>query len=406
MRDLDDARREVLAAMRLLPIVETPLDDALGLALAVDVIAAHDIPPFPNSGMDGFAVRAADVSTVPVELAIVGDLRAGYGPDTAVRPGSAVRIMTGAPIPPGADTVVRVEDTEELGDQVRILAVTRLGTAVRAAGGDVPAGAEVMWVGDRLTPARVGVLASLGIDRPQVRRRPVVAIMSTGDEVLDPATAELGPGQIRDANRPVLRAELAEVGADVLDLGIVPDDAVVLREALATAAARADAVVTSGGVSMGTHDLVKQVLAEMGEVGFWQVAMQPAKPFAFGHLDGAPLFGLPGNPVSAMVAFEQFVRPALLSMMGSRWLLRPRVRGMVTSHIRSDPSKVVFARASAVWGDGHWSAHPSDRQQSNMLSAMAEGDCFVVVPVGTAEVPAGGEAVLEMFRWPENREAP
>lgn len=406
MRDLDDARREVLAAMRPLPIVETPLDEALGLALAADVVAAHDIPSFPNSGMDGFAVRAADVSTVPVELAIVGDLRAGYGPDTAVRPGSAVRIMTGAPIPPGADTVVRVEDTEELGDQVRVLAVTRLGTAVRAAGGDVPAGAEVMWVGDRLTPARLGVLASLGIARPQVRRRPVVAIMSTGDEVLDPATAELGPGQIRDANRPVLRAELAEVGADVLDLGIVPDDAVVLREALVTAANRADAVVTSGGVSMGTHDLVKQVLAEMGEVGFWQVAMQPAKPFAFGHLDGAPLFGLPGNPVSAMVAFEQFVRPALLSMMGSRWLLRPRVRGRVTSDIRSDPSKVVFTRASAVWGDGHWSAHPSDRQQSNMLSAMAEGDCFVVVPVGTAEVPAGGEAVLEMFRWPENREAP
>jgi molybdopterin molybdotransferase len=405
MRPLEEARATVLAAMRPLPVASPDLADAEGLALVEDVVAAHDIPPFPNSSMDGYAVRASDVAEVPARLDVVADLRAGYVAGAEVRPGTAIAIMTGAPIPVGADAIVPVEQTRTADGVVTIGASVPTGAYVRHAGGDVAEGALVMRAGDRLGPAHLGVLASLGITNPPVRKRPVVALMSTGDEVVPPSTVDLGPGKIRDANRPVVTAMLNELGAEVVDLGIVKDDLGALKDALGVAANRADAVITSGGVSMGTHDLVKQVLAEAGTVEFWQVAMKPAKPFAFGHLDGTPLFGLPGNPVSAMVAFEQFVRPALLTMMGSTNVLRPRVDGFADGSLSTDPAKTVFLRAKAEYRSGVWIARLSDRQESNMLSAMAEGDCFVVVPRGTADLPDGGAVQLEMFRWPEDRPA-
>jgi molybdopterin molybdotransferase len=221
--------------------------------------------------------------------------------------------------------------------------------------------------------------------------------------LLPSETAALEPGTIRDANRPMLSGLLEELGSDVIDLGIVPDDAARLRATLEEAARTADVVLTSGGVSVGEYDLVKEVLSDLGDVEFWRVAMQPAKPFAFGFLGGIPLFGLPGNPVSVSVAFEQFVRPALLHGMGARSVFRPRVRGILSVPVRTDPEKTVFLRVSADYVDGEWRATPSGSQSSNVLSALARADAFAVVPVDAGNLPAGTEVDLEMFRWPETR---
>jgi molybdopterin molybdotransferase len=389
--------------MRPLPAVEVALEDALGMVLIRPVAAAHDLPPFANSAMDGYAVRSADVAVAPVRLRVVDDVPAGSVPRCPVGPGEATKIMTGAPMPEGADAVVRVEDTTADGDGVSIVVGVSAGANVRPAGGDVAAGTEVVAGGRRLTPPDVGVLASVGVARARVRRRPHVALMSTGDELMPVATVDLVPGAIRDSNRPLLRALLAEAGATVLDLGIVRDDAGALRDALAKGAAECDAVVTSGGVSMGEHDLVKQVLGELGGVDFWKVAMQPAKPFAFGAVGGAPFFGLPGNPVSVAVAFEQFLRPSLLTMMGADRVLRPRITGVMEEAVSTDPEKTVFLRAAVRHDRGAWRVRLSGGQGSNVLSALAAADGFAVVPRGTAGVEAGETVTLEMFRWPEER---
>ncbi len=407
MRPLEDARRDVLSAVELLPIIEVALDDAHRLALATAVVATDDVPPFTNSAMDGYAVQAADTATVPVELKVLEDVAAGHSARGSVVAGTAIKIMTGAPLPDGADAVVRVEDTESAGATVLIKATVGLGTAVRVAGGDVQSGTEVFGQGETITPAHLAVLASLGLARPVVHRRAVVAILSTGDEVVAVDGGALQPSQIRDTNRPLLRALLAEMGADVVDLGIVGDDAAEMRRRIEQGAADADAVITSGGVSMGEYDLVKQILAEIGSVEFWKVAMQPAKPFAFGHVSGTPLFGLPGNPVSVMVAFEQFARPALLKMMGHRAIFRPRVPGTLIGGVSTDPAKTVFSRVVATHvathtGDG-WQARLVGEQSSNVLSALAIGNAFAVVPRGQADVADGGLTSLEMFRWPSTR---
>jgi molybdopterin molybdotransferase len=404
MKPLPDAQRDVLAAVPRLPVIAVPLQEATGLVLAEPVVASHDVPPFANSAMDGYAVRAADVQETPVDLQVLEDLPAGYVASSAVASGTAVKIMTGAPIPTGADAVVQVEDTELHDDRVTIRNPVLPGTNLRAAGGDVRAGTLVFEPGVRLGGAQLGVLASLGVARPAVGRRPRVAILSTGDEVMPPEVDELQPGQIRDSNRIVLHGLLTELGAEVLDLGIVPDRADLLRSTLEKAAAEADAVITSGGVSMGEYDLVKTVLRELGHIDFWQVAMQPGKPFAFGLLNDTPFFGLPGNPVSVMVAFEQFARPALLHMMGAESLFRPRVRGTMVEAVHTNPEKVVFVRVHAdpVAG-GEWKARLSGGQLSNMLSAMAYGNSFAVVPVGLGSLGPGDEVDLEMFTWPETR---
>jgi len=339
MKPLADAQRAVLDAMKPLPVVAMPLREARGLALAVPLVAPHDLPPFPNSAMDGYAVRAADVAAAPVTLPVLEDVPAGRVPSQPVTGGTAIKIMTGAPLPDGADAVVKVEDTEPGDGEVRILVAIPAGTAVRPAGGDVTAGFEVFPAGVRLTPARLGICASFGVATPQVRRRPRVAILSTGDELVPAETADLAPGKIRDSNRFLLRGLIEELGAVVIDHGIVPDEATVLNRVLGHAAANSDAVVTSGGVSMGEYDLVKSELALLGTVDFWRVAMQPAKPFAFGNLGGTPFFGLPGNPVSVVVSFEQFLRPALLAMMGAARLFRPRVPGILDGDVRTDPER-------------------------------------------------------------------
>lgn len=404
MRSLTDARRDVLAAVPALPVVSVGLFEASGLALAQPVIAGHDVPPFANSAMDGYAVRAEDVQGAPVVLEVIEDLPAGYVASLSVRPGTATKIMTGAPMPAGADAVVPVEDAEQRDATVSIRSAVVSGSNVRAAGGDVAAGTKIFEAGQRLGAAQLGVLASVGVSTPAVRRRPRVAILSTGDEVVDPAVVELQPGQIRDSNRVVLNCLLQEFGADVLDLGIVPDDAALLRATLDKASDQSDVIVTSGGVSMGEYDLVKTVLRDLGEIDFWQVAMQPGKPFAFGLLNGVPFFGLPGNPVSVMVAFEQLARPALLHMMGATNLFRPRVQGRLLQAVETNPDRAVFLRVKATLDEGgRWVAGLSGGQLSNMLSGVAYANAFAVSPVGTGAIAAGDEVDLEMFTWPEAR---
>lgn len=399
MKPLEEAQRDVLAGVPRLEPVDVELRAALGLVLSEDVIAPHDVPPFANSAMDGFAVMGADVATAGAELEILEDLAAGHVSSAAIRPRTAIRIMTGAPIPAGADTVVRVEDTDSDDRTVRIAVQVPTGTAVRPAGGDVTAGSVVFPAGTELAPAHLGVLATIGVTQPRVFRNPRVAVMSTGDEVVAPETATLAPGTIRDANRPLLAGLLAEVGVDVEDFGIVGDDRDRLRSQLASAAADCDVVVTSGGVSMGDYDLVKHVLAELGSVEFWKVAMQPAKPFAFGSIEGTPLFGLPGNPVSVMVAFESFLRPALLAMRGSQHLFRPLSTGFWAESVETDPAKTVFLRV--VRGDD--GVRLAGRQDSNVLSATANADAWAVVGVGIGKMEAGEAVPLLEIRLPSSR---
>ena len=276
-------------------------------------------------------------------------------------------------------------------------------TSCRPAGRHVMTGETGFEPGVRLTPPHVAVLASLGLPSIPVRRRPTVALMSTGDEVRRPDTMSLEPGQIRDSNRPLLAGLLAELGADVIDLGIIEDDEAVLRDTVEKAASVADVIFTSGGVSMCEYDLVKIVLRDLGTTDFWQVAMQPAKPFSFRHIEGTPLFGLPGNPVSVMVAFEQFARPALLHMMGAGQIFRPRVAGTMDEPIATDPAKTVFARVAIESTWEGFIVKRSGGQNSNILSALARADGFAVVPVGVGELQVGDPVELEMFRWPEGR---
>lgn len=402
MRPLAEAQREVLAAVPALPTVRVAVFDALGLVLAEQVVAPHDVPAFTNSAMDGYAVIGADVASVPVTLSVVDDVAAGHVSSATVTAGTAIKIMTGATVPAGADTIVKVEDTEPGDGSVQILAATATGTAVRPAGGDLVAGSSVFEAGERLTARHLAVLASLGVS-PVVRRRPIAAVLSTGDEVLAPDASELLPGQIRDSNRPLIKSLLGELGAEVLDLGIIPDDPDALREALRRAVEEADVIVTSGGVSMGEHDIVKLTLRELGTVEFWRIAIQPAKPFGFGNIDGVPIFGLPGNPVSVMVSFEQFARPALLHMMGADLLFRPQIDAVAVEGWHTDPAKTVFTRVTVEMRDGKAYARPSGGQMSNVLSALARADAFAPVPVGVGDVAEGDTVTLEMFRWPESR---
>jgi molybdopterin molybdotransferase len=404
MKPLEEARSAVLSAVGRLGSEAVDIWEAAGRILATDVVAPEDVPPFPNSAMDGFAVRATDVTGPGSVLEVIGDLAAGHAADTEVGPGQALKIMTGAPMPAGADTVVKVEDTSSEGGKVVIEVPVEPGTAVRPAGGDVARGRLVFAAGTRLTPMHIGVLATIGVARPEVSSRPRVAFMSTGDELAPVETATLAPGGIRDSNRPMLKSLLVDAGADLVDLGIIPDDADVLRQALEKGS-QADVLVSTGGVSMGDYDVTKLVLEGKSDVDFWKIAIQPAKPFAFGRVGDALFFGLPGNPVSVLVSFEQFLRPALLRMQGARAILRPRLVGVAADDLVTDPEKTVFVRVVLDGlDDGVPQVRSSGGQSSNVLSAAAAADAFAVVPVGIGTIPAGGSVTLEMFKWPASRE--
>ena len=402
MRSIADVRAAILASVRQLPHETVPFQDAVGRILAEPVVAPHDVPSFANSAMDGFAVRAGDVTSPGAVLEIVEDVAAGQVARGSVGEGQSIKIMTGAPIPPGADTVVRVEDTEEEDGKVRIATSPERGTSVRPPGGDVAAGTTVFEPGTRLSPAHIGVLATIGVVEPVVARRPRVAVMSTGDELVPPDTADLGPGLIRDSNRPMLLGLTTGAGGETLDMGRIPDDADALRAALGEAAAVADAIVTSGGVSMGEFDVTKMVLRDEADVEFYPVAMKPGKPQGFGKVGGAPFFGLPGNPVSVLVSFEQFVRPALLAMQGATAILRPRVMGVAGEDLHSDPAKEEFIRVRFA-GGSRPRVVQTGGSGSHVLSGAANADAFAVLPVEVEKVAEGEPVILELFRAVETR---
>jgi molybdenum cofactor synthesis domain-containing protein len=407
MVPIEAARRIVLDACRPLTPVERDVSGALGCVLAVDVAAAEDVPPFANTAVDGYAVRASDTRDAPVELAVVGEVAAGAATDRMVGPGEAIRIMTGAPMPPGADAVVMVEDTELLGDRAVLDGTVRVcvhrsvesGAAVRGAGDDVHRGEVVFRAGTVLRPVVVGSMHGMNVRRALVVPPARVAVLSTGDELVDDGSP-LRPGQIRESNRTMLAGLLVECGAEVVDRGVVPDDEAALEAVLRDAAATCDAIVTSGGVSMGDYDVVKAVLSRIAEMTWLQIAIKPAKPFAFGLLAGTPVFGLPGNPVSSMVSFELLARPALRSMMGhGEPLLRPSVRAIADEALRRHPDgKVHYQRVSGHFEpDGRWHVRSTGPQGSHQLAASASANGLAVLADGDG-VPAGGEVdVLLLF---------
>lgn len=395
---LEDAQQLVLEACPPAPAVEVDLAEASGLVLAADVVAAEEVPPFANSAVDGYAVRAADVATVPVELLVVDEVAAGAVTDRGLGPGEAIRIMTGAPVPAGADAIVMVEDSERIGDdRVRLTRSVPVGAAVRAAGEDVRPGDLLFVAGTIVRPAVLAVLASVNVRRPLVHPRPRVAVLSTGDELVDDGSP-LRPGQIRESNRTMLVALLKRAGCEPVDLGIVRDDEAELERVLRAAAADCDAIVSSGGVSMGDYDVVKAVLGRIADMRWMQIAIKPAKPFAFGRLDGTPIFGLPGNPVSSLVSFEMLALPALRRMMGHRRLARPSVVALLDHDIPRRPDgKVHLVRVTVEWADdGRAHVAPVRAQGSHQLAATALADGIAVVPDGDG-LPAGAEVAVVML---------
>jgi len=359
--------------------------------LAEDVASDRDVPPFTNSAMDGYAVRAADTRsaspTKPVHLEVLGEIRAGIAPSISVRPSTALRIMTGAVMPDGADAVVRVEDTVERDGRVEIRVGVEPDTSVRHAGSDIRRGDAVAQGGRIVTPGLIGVLASTGRTTVRTIRRPRVTILTTGDELRD-AGESLGPGQITNTNRYTLRAALEEAGAEVVDAGVARD----VREDLVTrlqAAVRTDLIVSTGGVSMGAYDLVRALLEEQGAVDFWQVALRPGKPLMVGTVDSRLLIGLPGNPVSSLVGVELFVRPAILKMQGRADLERQRLTAITDDTLQNPPHLEQYFRGVASRDGDRIHVRLTGDQGSHVLRSMADANCLVVVPQGTAEVRVG-----------------
>jgi molybdopterin molybdotransferase len=395
MIPLDEAQRFVLGLCSPLPPVQLPLDDALGCVLSATVVATEQVPSFPNSSMDGYAVRADDTSGVPVRLAVIGSVMAGHPLELTVGRGQAARIMTGAPVPLGADAVCMVEETETAPDgrSVVIGRELRPGAFVRQPGRDVDAGDVIAPMGTVLTPAHLGVLANQGAVGVKVHPRPRVGVLSTGDELFSGA-GPLPPGKIRDANRRTLLALVRREGWDGADLGIVGDDESSLVELLSSAASTCDAIITSGGVSVGDLDLVRVVLEKLsvGKMRWMQVAIRPAKPFAFGVLADSttPVFGLPGNPVSAMVSFELFVRPALRRLGGHRILHRCIVSAIadVDLHREADGKLHLLRAHVRLDNPTSWRVRTTSGQESHQLHSMAEANSLVLLPDG-AGVHAG-----------------
>jgi molybdopterin molybdotransferase len=384
---LEAVQARIREAVPRAPATVVAVRDALGLVLAADIVAGEQVPPFANTAMDGYAVRAADTvgatDATPVRLHVVGDLPAGHAPTVPVGPGEAIRIMTGAPIPSGADAIVMVEATARDGDDgVRIALEVEPGLHVRAAGGDLDEGDAVFATGTVLGPAHLGVLCSLGLTEVPAYPRARVGVISTGDELME-GPVELAPGQIRDSNRPMLLALVADAGAEPVDLGIGRDDEAAVTAMFRAAAATCDAIVTTGGVSVGDYDVVKAVLEQVGALEWWQVAIKPAKPFAFGSVDGTPIFGLPGNPVSSHVSFELFARPALRRMMGHTETGRPVVRATAGAALgRRRDGRLHLDRVRVTYEDGGYVVVRSGAQASNVLSGMAMANGLALLPDG------------------------
>lgn len=399
---VDEALDRILARITPLEPAEVGLLDALGAVLADDAIADRDVPPFRNSAMDGYAARGMDVSADGAQLRVVGSVAAGSLPDRAVGAGEAMRIMTGAPMPDGADTVVRVEDTDNGAQVVTINRATPQGVAVRQAGEDLRRGEVVLGRGTLLRHADIGVLASIGRARVSVVRRPNVAVLSTGDELVD-IDEQPGPGQIRDANRYSLAAAVRATGCAAFELGIARDSADDLRHALGNAAF-GDLVVTSGGVSVGDHDHVKPVVDAMGQMEFWSIAIRPGRPLAFGELrtkrGSVPIFGLPGNPVSALLTFELFARPALLKMAGRTKLHRPCAQARLLDRIDKPAGLRMFARG--VYDAAAGTVRSTGSQGSGILRSMSLANCLIDLPEAAPAAQPGDSVTVVLIDRPED----
>jgi molybdopterin molybdotransferase len=401
MISIDQALGLVLAEALPLPIETVRLPQALGQALADHVVAGHDIPPFNNSAMDGFAVRAEDIRGAgedkPAVLRLSEVIPAGHAPRLEVGAGQAAKIMTGAPLPAGADTVVEVEVTGEHSGRVLVYKELRAGSNLRFAGEDVKAGDVVLHAGDVLGSPEIGFLASLGFAQVGVHRRPRVAIISTGSELVEPGEP-LSPGKIRNSNGYSLEAQCREAGALPERLGVAPDEYEATRRLMQGGLSH-DVLITSGGVSVGEFDFVKDVQEELGvQRRLWQVAMKPGKPLAFGVRDRTLVFGVPGNPVAAMVSFELFVRPALLKLMGHRQVLRPRYRAVIQEQLKNRHGRTQVVRVRAWWQDGRWLATSTGPQGSGILRSMVLANGLVFVPAEAEVVPAGSEVDLLLLR--------
>ncbi len=398
MISVEEAQDAILKRIPRLGRERVHILAALGRVLAEDVVAPRPIPPWANSAMDGYAVRAADVAGAsgenPVTLRVIEELQAGFEASRAVGPGEAIRIMTGAPIPEGADAVVMVELTEPGGEgETRILQSVPGGEAVRPAGEDVEAGERVFEAGSRMGPAAIAMLASIGRAQVLVHQRPRVAILSTGEELVD-LDQMPGVGQIYNSNSYALAAQVREAGGEPILLGIARDNAedleLRLREGLS-----ADAVLTSGGVSVGDFDLVKNTLGDLGnEMHFWRVRMKPGKPMAFGTLNGKPVFGLPGNPVSTMVSFELFVRPSLMKMQGHAGLHRPKVEARLIHPLKKSPERRHYVRAVASYEEGEWTVRAIEAQGSNIIHSMLRANALIVFPEYETDLSAESQVQL------------
>ncbi|RLC95455.1 MAG: molybdopterin molybdenumtransferase MoeA [Chloroflexi bacterium] len=395
---VEEAREYILATVCVLGPERVPLLEAAGRVLDEEITADRDIPPLTNSAMDGYAVRGADVSQSLARLRIVGEVAAGHVSEVSVGPGEALRIMTGAPVPVGADTVVRFEDTRQDGDWAEVLNPYLTGKNVRQAGEDVQAGQVVLEPGKVLRPQEIGMLAAVGRIEVAVVRRPRVAILATGDEIVPPDQTP-GPGQIRDANSYTVAAQVQASGGVPLLLGVARDEESLVREGMRDALTQGvDFIITSGGVSVGDFDLVKQVLAAEGEMHFWSLNMKPGRPLAFGTIGGVPLLGLPGNPVAAMVSVELFARPAILKMQGFTDWSRPTVQARLVQSIARKDGRRHYLRVRLRETDAGYEASLTGDQGSGILQSLVRADGLAIIPEEADSLPAGAEVEVVLLK--------
>ncbi|MCP4361799.1 MAG: molybdopterin molybdotransferase MoeA [Chloroflexi bacterium] len=409
---VQEALAAVLNPITILPAEKVDLLAALGRVLAEPIVARDSLPPFANSAMDGYALQAADLTAAtkpqPQTLRVVGDIAAGAVPDVVVEAGTAVRIMTGAPIPPGADAVIPVEDTNEswrdkerpLPDQILVYRSVNAGDYLRHAGENIMAGQVVVQAGHLLRPQEIGILASLGVSQISVIRRPRVGILATGDELI-PVEEALRPGKIRNSNGYTQAAQVIALGALPITLGIARDTEEDVRAKLQIGLdAGVDLLISSAGVSVGAYDVVKAVLEAEGNVGFWRVRMRPGKPLAYGTYHGVPYLGLPGNPVSAMVSFERFARAVILKMEGYTNLERPQVQAILQDEIQSD-GRESYIRAVVEKRDGRYIATTTGSQGSHIMTSLVRANALLIVPEGVLTVYKGQTIMAWMLNWPE-----
>jgi molybdopterin molybdotransferase len=405
MISVEEALERILAEIAPLSATRVPLPESLGRVLTEDVISQEDIPPFANSAMDGFALLSQDSRPRDGQsprLRVTGGIAAGYVAEHAVEPGTAMRIMTGAPVPPGADSVIQVELTRSDGPEsewVEILQEVAPGNNIRPAGEDMHRGQTVLVRGTEIGPWEIGVLATLGWTHVPVIRRPRVAILGTGDEVIDVHEA-LQPGKIRNSNSYLLEASVRKAGAEPQRLGVARDTVESLREKFSEAI-QCDLIITSGGVSVGEFDLVKNIMTEQGEIHFWLINMRPGKPVAFGHIGAVPLLGLPGNPVSAAVTFELFGRPVIRKMLGHTSLLHPQADVVVEDGVSERVMRRHYVRAHVEWHDGRLIAHTTGNQGSNIMTSLLNANALLIVPEGGIVIEPGATARAIMLDWPE-----